>query len=1533
MASKFQIDVVTDVNGAVTGIKTVDTQFGTLRTKAQQSGAALASSLGIPEAKLKSFGDSLAKVGAGMTVAGGVISAGFAVATAGAAQFEYGLTNVLNLLGNEGKKYSAEFAQGISDAATKTGQSTESLTKSLFDIVSAGTDASKAVDLLAVSADLAQAGMTTTDVTTSALLTTMKAFGGEMRNAGDASDYLFSIQKFGRTTLEEVASSFGKVAPLAAQAGLSANDLGAALSTATLSGTSTAEVVTSLQQLLKTFITPTEGAAKAAKEMGFELNANSLKGDNFAKTLGLISKGTIEQQTAVAGSIEAFRALAPIVADVSKFEEIRVGILDREGAAEKAAAEIRKTSVASYNALKETVLELTRAIGDNLLPVATNFANQVQPIIKSITEWIRNNDELAGRITVAVATMGGLLTVIGTISVAVGGAVSAIAPLLTAVGAESGLAGVFTLATGPIGLTVAAIAAFITIAVTFRKELYEAAVGVTAFVMEFINGIPHIDKIAAVLKAFGQLVLLTIELILTPFVEIFKAIGRVAGDFFDVLRSKGRESMAAYEAQTKAAAAAQEGMGKGAFEVKGAAREMLDQIEKTDKGVDDHGSTLTKTTEKVKKFKDEIKTAGDALDEQVQKLKDAEAAVKRYGDNLDYLANRDMKAALDATKDIKQGLDDTVGSFQRFDDVGNDALESIRQTTEKLTPKLSEVPKRTHEIEDAFKTLKTKSVSELTALATEADKQFALIKSTGTASAEQLLEAEVNALQAHKAAAMAAGGDINREEQRRLDELLRIQGGHHTESTSLFTKWSDGVVSIVNSLGADLTTGLFGGGFNKDKIGEKLRSIADSFKTSFFDPVSKLIGGFINGGLKTLTQGLTGLASGQGLSGFGGLAGNIAGALGGKSGGGLGSAIGGLFGIGGGVAGALGGGGAAGASALSAGAASSGFLTIGGGAGAAAGGGGILGGLGGGIAALATNPIGIAILGSLGAAVFAKKIFSKDTIEKFKGEFARDFGNVDLPKDFIGGLLNTLDITKKQLDPIRKDIASAPITLVAALEKARQQGKEQAFLTSLESVGNVFGKGNLREGLEFGQLTGDFSALNQAFTDLFQQSTALTGTFGNDLKPLLIDMAANGVTPLTAKILELQEAGRTQTEIFQELGGEIGLQIATASQLGLTLDPLITQFNDMAAEVEGLTDRQASLLTSFNDLQAAPERLSEAMTTLAGDIEFLQEKGASNEQIMSLMGDSLRGAAEAAVELGVAIPPLIAQMLGLDGATDGLNASQVSLLANLQALKDAPLRTAESMQTLVGDIDLLREHGATTEQIMTLLGDKLRSTADAAVQLGVEIPAVIQQLLGLQGAVDGVGGAADRLSAGRQTSVRGPQAPGSADQQAAIAGLQARLGNIDPLAIQGALGGNPFASLRTGGLTGADIRAIQSGQLPDAGGNTARFGEFQQIIVDTAAAAAAMRDSTSELRRTTPRPGYSGPEASFPAEQTTNANVTLQQTVNVTTEGLNEDQVGTIVESKMAEQGDRFIRNSLIPAINDAVRNNTGGLRTRITRA
>lgn len=125
----------------------------------------------------------------------------------------------------------AEFSEELLKMAGRFGQAKSTLAKGLFDILSAGIPAGKALQFLEVATRAAIGGATDAATSVDALTTVVNAYGLAADTAGTVSDILFQVVKEGKIEYEELAEQIGKIAPTAKVAGVNLRDLGATIAT------------------------------------------------------------------------------------------------------------------------------------------------------------------------------------------------------------------------------------------------------------------------------------------------------------------------------------------------------------------------------------------------------------------------------------------------------------------------------------------------------------------------------------------------------------------------------------------------------------------------------------------------------------------------------------------------------------------------------------------------------------------------------------------------------------------------------------------------------------------------------------------------------------------------------------------------------------------------------------------------------------------------------------------------------------------------------------------------------------------------------------------------------------------------------------------------------------------------------------------------------------------------------------------------------------------------------------------------------
>lgn len=323
------------------------------------------------------------------------------------------------------------------------------------------------------------------------------------------------------------------------------------------------------------------------------------------------------------------------------------------------------------------------------------------------------------------------------------------------------------------------------------------------------------------------------------------------------------------------------------------------------------------------------------------------------------------------------------------------------------------------------------------------------------------------------------------------------------------TKWAGPFQSFAKAAMQSLLSGLF------NPLISKLGAVGNA--------LGNWLGGLFGGGSGGSLWGNIKSIFGGGSSGGGGI-GGIVGSL--FGGGGQSNGLGSLTGQGGigGIVGSLFGGSSGGTSAGM----SAYMQSLGIGSSSSSGSGGILGGLfsnagmstltkalgaiGGGFAAfqgfMGGNDVGswastlmggagfgASVGGPIGAAVGAAvsaaakgiknlvgKIQGPNSWEALQKEIARDYGGVTVGSDTIKQLSEALGVTEKEAWSVRKNLSSSPAFLAMIASAAEQQGKQDAFLKSLEKVGTSWGEFDFRTAFEEGLSTGNFAKLNEAWS-------------------------------------------------------------------------------------------------------------------------------------------------------------------------------------------------------------------------------------------------------------------------------------------------------------------------------------------------------------------------------------------------------------------------------------------------------------------
>ena len=273
-----------------------------------------------------------------------------------------------------------DLESGVRNLSKEFGAARTELTGGLYQALSAGVPKSNAIEFLRVASIAAQAGVTDVKTAVDGISTVINAFGLEAADAESVADSLFTTVRLGKTTFEELSSNIGKVAPIAAAAGVSFDEMNAFLAEMTSRGLSTEEATTALKGTLNALIKP-------AGELAGKLS--DVKQDGLASVLGTLVDSAD-------GGVEAIAKMFPNIVGLLGVLSAGVGsggtindtldeFVNKAGAATKASAIIAAAFGTDFKKIKAEFDDALLGLGEDLQP-------QVRAISKDVIGLFSNQE-------------------------------------------------------------------------------------------------------------------------------------------------------------------------------------------------------------------------------------------------------------------------------------------------------------------------------------------------------------------------------------------------------------------------------------------------------------------------------------------------------------------------------------------------------------------------------------------------------------------------------------------------------------------------------------------------------------------------------------------------------------------------------------------------------------------------------------------------------------------------------------------------------------------------------------------------------------------------------------------------------------------------------------------------------------------------------------------------------------------------------------------------------------------------------------
>ncbi|MAK52177.1 phage tail tape measure protein, partial [Marinobacter sp.] len=225
-------------------------------------------------------------------------------------------------------------------------------------------------------------------------------------------DGFAQTQADGKIVVDQYAQQIGRIAPIAAGAGVSIDELNAAISAVTATGVPVESTFAGLRQVIASIQKPTGEASKVAQKLGIDFSAAALQSKGLGGVLEeIIAKGgaSADNLSKLFGSVEALTAIQPLLNDeLVKFNQA----LDNQANAQGRAA---RDAFKATNTIQGQLKRLSSAF-TNLVADGSEFGIVIRETLKITAVTV---EALGLAVKATFAPFRALFAFIGEISNAV----------------------------------------------------------------------------------------------------------------------------------------------------------------------------------------------------------------------------------------------------------------------------------------------------------------------------------------------------------------------------------------------------------------------------------------------------------------------------------------------------------------------------------------------------------------------------------------------------------------------------------------------------------------------------------------------------------------------------------------------------------------------------------------------------------------------------------------------------------------------------------------------------------------------------------------------------------------------------------------------------------------------------------------------------------------------------------------------------------------------------------------------------------
>jgi TP901 family phage tail tape measure protein len=365
----------------------------------------------------------------------------------------------LNSILSEPKESMEAMKKSVANLASTFNFPISQVVEAEYQAVSAQfTTTTERTDIMTASLKLAKIGVMDLNTATSLLTSGLNAYGQDSSHAAEMSAKFFQTIRDGKVRGQELAASLGKVMPVAAELGVSLDEVNTAIVQLTVSGIKAPEAATSLRSALMALIKPSKDLQRELHDLGYGSGEQIVAANGLVGALNQLRGSTDGSIAAAVKMIPNVRAQNTILRETGKNAGKAADELERMRSASAASME------KAYKIFIDTNAEKVSAELNKLqVWLATELGPKLLDFVAKLISSAGGVDTLTSAIT---ALMGPIALAIGAFGAA---KIALMAMDMWAKRATMSLT-----AMGSVAIGVGAMLAAITLA-KFADEQYNAA--------------------------------------------------------------------------------------------------------------------------------------------------------------------------------------------------------------------------------------------------------------------------------------------------------------------------------------------------------------------------------------------------------------------------------------------------------------------------------------------------------------------------------------------------------------------------------------------------------------------------------------------------------------------------------------------------------------------------------------------------------------------------------------------------------------------------------------------------------------------------------------------------------------------------------------------------------------------------------------------------------------------------------------------------------------------------------------------------